>query len=198
MSTFNTGTYMLWLNHPKPAGNRKPVELLLQRERMRHENAGPDLGPRTVQGLSGTERLLAPAEEAVPESLELSVRYSLAEYTGFTWQHCGYLIRRRRVAGLPGWWLNTKCTATAALHFAMQGRSRRTYDFTIDIHGVVRSSGTGVTLVPWRDISAVRRYPRCYMLVLARGTLPIPLRCLDRAQIAAMEGFAALVRAKGC
>ena len=125
----------------------------------------------------------------------MSVRYTLFEYIAFTWQHCGYLIRRRRIGALASRWLCAKSTASAALHFFLQGRSRRTYAFTIDAHGIVRASPTGVTLVPWRDVSAIRRYAGGYMVVLARGTLPIPFRCLDRLQMVAMDGFAALVRA---
>ena len=182
---------MLWLNHPKPDGQHKPVAMLLRRERLRHE------GSASGYGQAGAA--MDPDAEGAPEpevpALQLTVRYSLTEYIGFTWQHCGYLIRRRRIGALPTWWLCSKSTASAALHFVLQGRSRRTYEFTIDTHGIVRSSGSGVTLVPWRDVSAIRRYARGYMLVLARGTLPIPFRCLDRRQMAAMEAFAALVRA---
>lgn len=175
---------MLWLNHPKPAGDTKPVALLLQRERSRHEGVG-----RGSVGSGGGMPL------EVPESLQFPVRYSLAEYVSFTWQHCGFLIRRRRIGALATHWLCLKSTATAALHFVMQGRSRRTYEFTIDTHGLVRAAASGVTLVPWRDVSAIRQYSCGYMLVLSRGTLPIPFRCLTTAQRAAMDGFALLVRA---
>ena len=64
-----------------------------------------------------------------------------------------------------------------------------------DEHGIVRSSGTGVTLVPWGDVSAVRSYSCGYMLVLKRGTLPIPFRCLSATQAGAMDCFAAALRA---
>ena len=176
---------MLWLNHPKPAGDTKPLAMLLQRERLRHEGEG--------HGCVGTGG--GAAAQEVPDSLQFPVRYCLSEYLSFTWQHCGFLIRRRRIGALASRWLCLKSTATAALHFVMQGRSRRTYEFTIDTHGVVRASGSGVTLIPWRDVSAIRRYSCGFMLVLARGTLPIPFRCLSGPQRAAMDGFAALVRA---
>lgn len=188
---------MLWLNHPKPAGERTPVESLLMRERMRHQDGAP--APRTAGAaspLAGTRTAYGSAAlDEVPGTVAFSVRYSLPEYTSFMWQHCSYLIRRRRIGTLPSWWLCTKSTATAALHFVLQGRARRTYEFTIDTHGIVRASGTGVTLVAWRDVSAIRRYSRGYMLVMARGTLPLPFRCLDRAQQAAIDGFAVLVKA---
>lgn len=174
---------MLWTNHSKPVVARSPLDMLLQRERLRGDTR------------PGTPHLPTGDLDAGMRSLQFKVRYGLPEYISFTWQHCGYLIRRRRIGALATWWLCFKSTASAALHFVLQGRARRTYDFTIDEHGIVRASGTGVTLVPWRDVSAVRRYSCGYMLVLARGTLPVPFRCLDRMQIAAMDGFAAMVRA---
>ena len=170
------------LHHPDPSGERNPATMPLQRERLGQDSLG--------SGAPGS--VLA---DSVPASLQLAVRYKLSEYVGFTWQHCGYLIRRRRIGAFATWWMCSKSTASAALHFIAQGRARRTYEFTIDGHGIVRTSGSGVTLVPWRDVRAIRRYAGGYMIVLARGTLPIPLRCLDRAQIAAMDGFATLVRA---
>lgn len=134
---------------------------------------------------------------ALPPSNELhfSVRYALPEYVSFMWQHAAYLIRRRRVGRLAGWWLLSRSTSAAAMHFVAQGRARRLYDFIIDQHGIVRTSGTGVTLVPWAEVSAIRRYTRGYLLVLKRGTLPIPFRCLTSAQAIAMDLFAASVRA---
>lgn len=129
------------------------------------------------------------------DQLHFKVRYGLPEYVSFMWQHGGYLIRRRRIGKLASWWLLIKSTATAALHFVAQGRSRHLYDFLIDVHGVVRTSATGVTLVPWTDVSAIRRYSNGYMMVLKRGTLPVPLRCLDQAQAGLMDAFAASVKA---
>jgi hypothetical protein len=128
------------------------------------------------------------------EELHFKVRYALPEYVSFMWQHAGYLIRRRRIGRLATWWMLTKSTSAAAMHFVLQGRSRHLYDFTIDAHGIVRTSNTGVTLVPWADVSAIRRYSRGYMMVLKRGTLPIPFRCLSGAQASIMDVFAASLR----
>ena len=70
------------------------------------------------------------------------------------------------------------------------GRGRRTYEFTIDEHGIVRTSG-GVTLIEWDDVAAVRTYSRGFMMVLKRGTLPIPFRCLSQQQTTTMRALAA-------
>ena len=176
------------LQQSTSASQREPAGMPLQRERL----AGDSLAGAVGSSRLGVSALPA---DSVLDAMELSVRYALSEYVGFCWQHCSYLIRRRRIGALASRWLCAKSTARAALHFVLQGRSRRTYAFTIDTHGIVRTSGTGVTLVPWRDVSAIRRYTSGFMIVMARGTLPIPLRCMDRMQIVAMEGFAALVKA---
>lgn len=147
------------------------------------------------------DAVAAPAPETQHLSsgsgLEFSVRYSLAEYTRFMWQHGGYLIRRRRVGGLAGLWLRLRSTFSAALNFVMLGRGRKTYEFTIDAHGIVRTCG-GVNLIDWSDVCALRSYSHGFMLVLKRGTLPIPYRCLStrqRKQLRALAGARRLERA---
>ena len=196
-------------HHPEPNGERNSATPL-QRERMGQQEGlgvGAGAGSSAASGVPDAPAAPASAHAAAsaaasacaaasdPQALHFLVRYTLFEYIGFTWQHCSHLIRRRRIGALASRWLCTKSTASAALHFVLQGRARRTYDFTIDPHGIVRNSGTGVTLIPWRDVSAIRRYTGCHMMVLKRGTLPIPFRCLDRGQMAAMDAYAAVVRA---
>ena len=167
----------------------------------KHDNkpSGPLLREHLGEPLSGARAPLAPTQApghaAMLPALEFSVRYTLSEYISFMWQHCGYLIRRRRVGLVNTYWLLIKSTFMAALHFVLQGRGRRTYEFTIDTHGIVRSCGTGVTLIPWRDVAGTRQYSCGTMLVLERGTLPLPARCLDAAQAAALGAYAAMVRA---
>lgn len=181
---------MLSFNHPRPlsdemsSGKAGAVPV--------HEQSGDKVlhvpigsGPADVP-LSST----AP----VPLSeLHFFVRYTLGEYLSFMWQHGGYLIRRRRIRFPASLYLRIKSTLSAALHFVMLGRGRRTYEFTIDQHGIVRTSG-GVTLIGWEDVTAVRSYTRGFMMVLKRGTLPIPYRALSDAQTAAMKELAAARR----
>ena len=118
--------------------------------------------------------------------LHFFVRYTLREYIGFMWQHGGFLIRRRRIRWPASLYLRIKSTAGAAMHFVLLGRGKRTYEFTIDRHGIVRTSG-GVTLIDWADVTAVRTYSRGFMMVLKRGTLPIPFRCLNETQQRGMQ-----------
>ncbi|MFP5390796.1 MAG: YcxB family protein [Gammaproteobacteria bacterium] len=136
-----------------------------------------------------------PGERSVQRSIQFNVRYSLGEYTLFMWQHSSYLIRRRKFSGPAAWWMAARSTWSAAFNFFVQRRSRHVYEFTVDDHGVVRTNSAGVTLVPWSDVIAIRRYTGGFMMVLQRGTLPIPYRCLDEQQKAVMGSFAETLRA---
>jgi hypothetical protein len=180
---------MFWFNHRRQAGSRKPVAVLVQRHAdkpstLTLDSPLPDLP--TLQGAQGN----APASDP----LQFSVRYALPEYVSFMWQHGGYLIRRRRMGRAATCYLLAKSTSAAAFHFVAQGRSRNTYEFTIDAHGIIRASRSGVTLIPWADVSAIRTYSRGFLMVLKRGTLPLPFRCLSAEQSGAIVKLAASVR----
>ena len=168
----------------------------------KHEGGPEPFGPLRREGALVTGSVIDTAAPMVAlgaagggGQLNFSVRYGLPEYVSFMWQHAGYLIRRRRIGRLNTLYMTAKSTSAAAMHFVAQGRSRRIYDFTIDDHGIMRTSGSGVTLVPWADVTAIRRYTRGYMMVLKRGTLPIPFRCLSQSQAGIMDSFAVFLRA---
>ena len=198
---------MLWFNHRKPAGSRKPAAVLVPQR----INLPPaltlgiplldtptlDTAAPNLPGLHGGD-IGNGNGNAVVLPLEFSVRYSLPEYVVFMWQHARYLIRRRRIGAPASWTMLLRSTWLAGFHFVLQGRSRHTYGFTIDQHGIVRTGPGGVTLIGWEDVSAIRSYSRGRLLVLKRGTLPIPARCLNRQQsdsLAAYAAFAASIRA---
>ena len=170
------------LNHPGPAGSNKPMAMVAH---------GASDGGEGFYGSANTPSL--PMVGTKLGDLHFFVRYSLREYIGFMWQHGGFLIRRRRIRFPASLYLRLKSTLSAALHFVMLGRGRRTYEFTIDQHGIVRTSG-GVTLIGWEDVLSVRTYSRGFMMVLKRGTLPIPYRALSDGQTAAMKELAAARR----
>lgn len=184
---------MFSFKHPKPADSRRPAARLIQRQQedrlaLPIEEAIPQIGAPLID-------MTAPAlADQLPFALHFLVRYTLAEYTGFMWDHAGYLIRRRRVGPVNSVYLRLKSTFTAALHFVLLGRGRRTYEMTIDPHGIVRVSDQGVTLIGWHDVRLIRRYRNGFLMMLARGTLPIPYRCLSDADIAALRDFAATRR----
>ena len=181
---------MSWSDQRTQPGDGSPVGGPLRRESAATAAVRGD-GPGADPASANT----GSAPVARRAQLHFKVRYALPEYVSFMWQHAGYLIRRRRIGRLATWWMLSKSTSSAAMNFVLQGRSRHMYDFQIDDHGIIRTSDTGVTLVPWADVSAIRRYSRGYMMVLKRGTLPIPFRCLSGAQAGVMDVFAAELRA---
>lgn len=171
------------------------------KHRTQFRTGAPESGPLMRESaLSDTASMQFPLADApdapatLQVQLDFTVRYALPEYVSFMWQHAGYLIRRRRIGRLTTWWMLSKSTLAAAMNFVMQGRSRHLYNFTIDDHGIIRTSGSGVTLVPWAEVSAIRSYSRGYMMVLKRGTLPIPFRCLSGAQAGIMDIFASSLK----
>lgn len=162
----------MWSDHARPAEDAEAAGLLVQQ-----------LGGKAADAIP---QAAAPAGTPSCE-LHFTVRYSTAEYASFMWQHTRFLIRRRRVGFPLGWYLCFRSTAAAVLNFILLGRSRRTYEFTFDEHGIVRATDTGVTLISWDDVVTVRRYTRGPLLVLKRGTLPIPARCLTAPQMALLD-----------
>lgn len=66
--------------------------------------------------------------------------------------------------------------------------------FRIDAAGIERTTQAGTLVRSWAEIRGVRRYRRGVLLMYAQGAIPIPYRCLDRAQAAALRRFA---RARG-
>jgi hypothetical protein len=177
---------MLSFNHPRPVSSTEPAAMQRQQadDKMLHMPVSE--GPADM-----------PAPAAAPpvplSELHFFVRYTLGEYISFMWEHGGFLIRRRRIRFPASLYLRLKSTLSAALHFVLLGRGRRTYEFTIDQHGIVRTSG-GVTLIGWEDVMSVRTYSRGFMMVLKRGTLPIPYRALSDGQTGAMKELAAARR----
>jgi hypothetical protein len=47
-----------------------------------------------------------------------------------------------------------------------------------------------VSLIGWDDVARIRTYTKGFMMVLKRGTLPIPFRCLNAQEVESMRGIA--------
>jgi hypothetical protein len=180
---------MLWSDRQGQAVNAEAAALLME----------PDAGE--CADIAGTvptpDNPATPSMPpgALPCELHILVRYTLPEYISFMWQHAGFLIRRRRIRWPASLYMRARSTAGAALHFILLRRGRRSYEFTIDEHGIVRTSDTGVSLIGWEDVTAIRTYSPGFMMVLKRGTLPIPFRCLRSDDVDAMKCLAAARKA---
>jgi hypothetical protein len=168
---------MLWSNRSRAGGITDGGEALMD------EPDELDLGLDAMPAAS----IPVVHPPAASHSLHFWVRYSFVEYVRFMWEHGGYLIQRRHIAWPMGMWLRLKSTLSAALHFVLLGRGKRTYEFQIDQHGIVRTSDTGVSLIDWDDVQRIRTYTSGFMLVLKRGTLPLPFRCLTEDDVSALR-----------
>jgi hypothetical protein len=172
--------HMLWSNRARAGGNVEGGAALMDTPEI--TDLGADAMPPAP--------IPVVHPPAASHSLHFWVRYSFAEYVSFMWEHGGYLIRRRHIAWPMALYLRIKSTFAAALHFVLLRRGHRMYEFTIDQHGIVRTSDTGVSLIGWDDVARIRTYTRGFMMVLKRGTLPIPFRCLNAKEVEAMKGIA--------
>lgn len=177
---------MLWSHRPQVGGNAGGPATLVN---------GPDSIGLGIDAMPAAAIPVVHPPAAL-HNLHFWVKYSFGEYVGFMWEHAGYLIHRRHIRWPASLYLRLKSTVSAALHFALLRRGRRTYEFQIDQHGIVRTSDTGVSLIDWDDVQRIRTYSKGFMMVLKRGTLPIPFRCLSGAEMDAMRGIAA-ARAAG-
>ena len=180
---------MLWSDRQGPAANAGTASMLVERDDGEFADVAATGAASEVSSAQPIPANVLPCE------LHILVRYKLSEYISFMWQHGGFLIHRRRIRWPASLYMRVKSTANAAMHFILLRRGRRTYQFTIDEHGIVRTSDTGVTLIEWADVSAVRTYSRGFMMVLKRGTLPIPFRCLHGGDMDAMRCLAAARKA---
>jgi hypothetical protein len=59
--------------------------------------------------------------------------------------------------------------------------------FSIDAHGIERRSRAGTLVRRWEDVRGVRRYRRGYLVLYDHGAMPIPFRCMDSEQEAALR-----------
>ncbi|QJD99233.1 YcxB family protein [Massilia forsythiae] len=98
---------------------------------------------------------------------------------------CGGLALASLPATAP-FWVVVLCTPL----FAFKRRRMPVCDFRIDGETIERSTRRGVFKRSWSEVRAVRRYPCCYLLVFARGAMPIPLRCLDAGQQERFRAYA--------
>jgi hypothetical protein len=73
--------------------------------------------------------------------------------------------------------------------FFLKKRRMPVCEFRIDGHGIARSSRLGKFERGWDEVKMVRRYERGYLLMFAKGGIPIPFRCLDERQREQLRGF---------
>jgi hypothetical protein len=75
--------------------------------------------------------------------------------------------------------------------FFLKKRRMPVCDFRIDGHGIERTSRLGTLVRSWDEVRMVRRYRRGYLLMFAKGGIPIPFRCMDQHQLEQLRSYMA-------
>ncbi|MCS0588937.1 YcxB family protein [Massilia norwichensis] len=75
--------------------------------------------------------------------------------------------------------------------FFLKKRRMPVCEFRIDGQGIARTSRLGIFEKSWDEVKMVRRYERGYLLMFAKGGIPIPFRCLDQCQREQLRGYTA-------
>ena len=75
--------------------------------------------------------------------------------------------------------------------FFLKKRRMPVCEFRIDGRGIERTSRRGTLVRSWDEVRMVRRYRRGYLLMFAKGGIPIPFRCLDAHQQERLRAFTA-------
>jgi hypothetical protein len=73
--------------------------------------------------------------------------------------------------------------------FFLKKRRMPVCEFRIDGRGIERTSRLGTLVRGWDEVKMVRRYSRGYLLMFAKGGIPIPFRCLDQYQLERLRAF---------
>lgn len=73
--------------------------------------------------------------------------------------------------------------------FFLKKRRMPVCEFRIDSRGIERTSRLGTLVRSWDEVKMVRRYSRGYLLMFARGGIPIPFRCMDQHQLERLRAF---------
>ena len=64
-------------------------------------------------------------------------------------------------------------------------------EFRIDGEGIERTTKQSKLVRSWDEVKMVRRYRRGYLLMFAKGGIPIPCRCLDLHQLEQLRAHTA-------
>jgi hypothetical protein len=75
--------------------------------------------------------------------------------------------------------------------FFLKKRRMPVCEFRIDGDGIERTSRLGTLARTWDDVKMVRRYSRGYLLMFAKGGIPIPFRCMDQHQQERLRAYTA-------
>ena len=136
------------------------------------------------------------------EPVTFEVSYHLGEYKSMVSEYILFRHNRRLLKKSPGAQaasrlpLSIGAAFTVFVPFVYFYKIRKVgrCAFVIDEDGVQRTSKLGTGRVPWSDVVTVHRLSRAYLVEKSQDAFPLPYRCLDENQAAALEN---LFQAKG-
>lgn len=168
---------MLGFKHPRPL-NRREVATQVARQESRAFSA--------IELIVDLPELpgVVPAPDEAP--IRFSVAYGLGEYLSIVRDHLAFLARRAQPGVRRRRWQRITTAVWVALLvtpiFYVKKRRMPVCEFCIDAVGIERTTRQGRWMKRWEEVEAVRRYRRGYLVMCAKGGIPIPFRCLTTAQ----------------
>jgi hypothetical protein len=130
------------------------------------------------------------------------VVYRLPEYLAVLREHLPrqLLAAERARGGRLSWRMRVALRVLVPLvgtpMFLLKKRRMPVCRFRIDAAGIEREAGGGRLVLAWDEVVAVHRLRGVWRVDTGRGGLPLPHRCLDLAQRAALERLLVLFHAR--
>lgn len=113
-----------------------------------------------------------------------------------TWSAAGAILALAYAASSAGIGLKFQVAVFGTPAYAVKRYLMPECRFSIDAGGIRRESARVCLSLTWDDIDAVRTYRRGYLLLLERGALPIPFRCLSAGQASRLRALVLAHRAQ--
>jgi hypothetical protein len=117
------------------------------------------------------------------EAVEFSVSYGFGEYCQFCFDHIPREFPDLKLGSVTRFFIS----AGLWVQYIRKKSKMPVCEFRIDSSGIQRRTKLGLLEIAWPQVTAIHRYSACYLVEKQRGALPIPYRCLDRAQRARLE-----------
>jgi hypothetical protein len=89
------------------------------------------------------------------------------------------------VPAMSGFWVALIATPV----FYMKKRRMPVCAFHIDADGIERTTRTGRMACRWDEVKAVRRYRQGYLVIMEKGAMPIPFRCMTAMEQERFRAF---------
>ena len=124
-------------------------------------------------------------------SISFSVSYTLGEYLSILQDHVptamARLAERGEARNAHPAGVRIALAVIATKNFISRKRRAPVCDFVIDELRIRRTSAEGRVDLRWRDVVAVHRYSRGYLIEKGEGAVALPYRCFSAEQAMTMS-----------